>query len=358
MKFSVTIKPAWHVSRDGEAQLSLPGLLALLAVVDELGQIEQACTQLGVSYRHGWGLLRTGEEVFGSPLVSKARGRGTTLTPLGKKLLWADKRIAARLAPTLDSLASELEAELLKSVEHKDRILRINASHGFAVETLRGFLVDNDIPVDLKYRGSLDSVASLARGDCDVAGFHVPLGEFESAAWAQYRKWLRPRKHRLIHLAERQQGLFVLPGNPKGIRGLEDLTREDVSFVNRQPGSGTRILLDLLLEARGLHSDRIRGFQNSELTHAAVAAYIASGMADVGFGVRTAAHRFKLDFIEIARERYFIACNASALRSAAVRGMVDIMQREDFRAAVSALPGYDGTDTGRQLTPDEAVPPT
>ncbi|MBA4743239.1 MAG: helix-turn-helix transcriptional regulator [Azoarcus sp.] len=356
MKFSVTIKPAWRVSRDGDAHLSLPGLLALLAVVDELGQIEQACAQLGVSYRHGWGLLRTGEEVFGSPLVSKARGRGTTLTALGKKLLWADKRIAARLAPTLDSLASELEAELLKSIEHKDQILRINASHGFAVETLRGFLVNDDIPVDLKYRGSLDSVASLARGDCDVAGFHVPLGEFESAAWAQYRKWLRPRKHRLIHLAERQQGLFVLPGNPKNITGLADLTREDVAFVNRQPGSGTRILLDLLLEARKIDSSRIRGFQNSELTHAAVAAYIASGMADVGFGVRTAAHRFKLDFIEIARERYFIACNASAMKSAAVRGMLDIMQREDFHAAVAALPGYDGREAGLVMTPDEAIP--
>src|SRR5690606_31771395 len=354
MKFSVTIKPAWHVSRDGDVQLSLPGLLTLLAVVDELGQIEQACAQLGVSYRHGWGLLRTGEEVFGSPLVSKARGRGTTLTALGKKLLWADKRIAARLAPTLDSLASELEAELLKRVAHKDRILRINASHGFAVETLRGFLVDHDIPVDLKYRGSLDSVASLARGDCDVAGFHVPLGEFETAAWAQYRRWLRPRKHRLIHLAERQQGLFVLPGNPKIITGLADLAREDVSFVNRQPGSGTRILLDLLLEAHNIDSDRIRGFQNSELTHAAVAAYIASGMADVGFGVRTAAHRFKLDFIEIARERYFIACNASAMRSTAVRGMHDIMQSEDFRAAVAALPGYDGRESGRLMTLDEA----
>ena len=356
MKFSVTIKPAWHVLRDGDVQLSLPGLLGLLAVVDELGQIEQACVQLGISYRHGWGLLRTGEEVFGTPLVSKARGRGTTLTALGKKLLWADKRIAARLAPTLDSLASELEAELLKSIEHKEQILRINASHGFAVETLRGFLVDNDIPVDLKYRGSLDSVASLARGDCDVAGFHVPLGEFETAAWAQYGKWLKPRKHRLMQLAERQQGLFVQPGNPKGITGLQDLTRDDVVFVNRQPGSGTRILLDLLLEARGIDSNRIRGFQNSELTHAAVAAYIASGMADVGFGVRTAAHRFKLDFIEIARERYFIACNASAMKSVAVRGMHDIMQRDDFRNAVASLPGYDATHTGTLLTLEEAIP--
>ena len=357
MMFKISIQPAWRVTRDEEVELALPGLLALLAAIDELGQIEQACAHLKVSYRHGWGLLRTGEEVFGTPLVSKTRGRGTSLTALGKKLLWADKRIAARLAPTLDSLASELETELMKDIEHRKQILRVHASHGFAVETLRGHLVEAAIPVELKYCGSLDAVAALARGDCDVAGFHVPLGKFEAAAWEQYRRWLKPKKHRLIHLAVRQQGLFVPPGNPKNITGLDDLVRKDVVFVNRQPGSGTRILLDLLLDERGLDNDQIHGFRNAELTHAAVAAYIASGMADVGFGVHTAAHRFHLDFVPIADERYFIACNASMMKSDAVRGMLEIMQHENFHAVVDRLPGYDSTDAGQQLTLDQAIPP-
>lgn len=354
MKLSVTIRPTWHVTRGPDTGLSLPGLLSLLAAIDEVGQIELACTKLGVSYRHGWGLLRTGEEIFGTPLVDKARGRGTTLTPLGKKLLWADKRITARLAPTLDSLASELEAEILQDLKQQEVILDINASHGFAVETLRNFLVEHEIAVDLKYRASLDSVASLSQGDCDIAGFHVPLGEFEAPAWALYRKWLKPRKHRLVHLAERCQGLFIPPGNPKNIHSLDDLTREDLRFVNRQPRSGTRILLDLLLESRGIDPARIRGFQNTELTHAAVAAYIASGMADTGFGVQTAAHRFKLDFIPLARERYFIACNTSALKSPALQQMVDILQSEAFRATVSALPGYNGEHSGQVMTLAEA----
>lgn len=356
MKFSVSIRPVWHVLRNAETTLSLPGTLALLAQIDETGQIEQACANLGISYRHGWGLLRTGEEMFGTPLVSKSRGRGSSLTALGKKLLWADKRIAARLAPTLDSLASELETELLQCIDQREEeILRINASHGFAVETLRSFLVEHDIAVDLKYRASLDSVASLARGDCDIAGFHVPRGEFEDAAWDLYRKWLKPRKHKLVHLAERCQGLFVLPGNPKNIQSVEDLTRDDVLFVNRQPRSGTRILLDLLLESRGIDTARIRGFQNTELTHAAVAAYIASGMADVGFGVQTAAHRFKLEFIPLARERYFFAINTSAMKSSTIRQMTKIMQHDDFRATVSSLAGYDSSDSGALLTLDEAA---
>lgn len=357
MKFAVTIEPAWKITRDEDMDLVLPELLRLLTAIDENGRIEKACETLKVSYRHGWGLLRTGEEVFGTPLVNKVRGRGTVLAPLGRKLLWADRRIAARLSPTLDSLASELEAELLKDIEEGQPVLRIHASHGFAVEVLRSFLAKHHMPVDLKYRGSLDSVASLARGDCDTAGFHVPIGTFEAEAWKEYLHWLKPRRHRLIYLAEREQGLFVSPGNPLGVQLFEDLLRDEVTFVNRQSGSGTRMLLDMLLKSQGIDSRRIKGYQNSEFTHAAVAAYIASGMADAGFGIRTAAHRFNLEFIPIARERYFFACNARAMNDARIKGMVDIMGQDEFHEVVNGLPGYRAAGTGTVLTLAEAASP-
>lgn len=355
MKFTITIEPTWKVTRDEVVDLALPALLRLLTAIDESGRIEQACEKLKISYRHGWGLLRTGEGMFGTPLVNKVRGRGTALTPLGRKLLWADRRIAARLSPTLDSLASELEAELLKDIEDSQPVLHVHASHGFAVETLRAFLAKHNMPVDLKYRGSLDSVASLARGDCDIAGFHVPIGTFEAEAWKQYLKWLKPRRHRLIYLAEREQGLFVSSGNPLGIKSFEDLLRDEVTFVNRQSGSGTRMLLDMLLQSRGIDNNRIRGYQNSELTHAAVAAYIASGMADAGFGIRTAAHRFNLDFIPIARERYFFACTSRATNDPRIQGMLDIMRQDEFRDAVNGLSGYHAAGTGTVMKLDEAA---
>ncbi len=122
-----------------------------------------------------------------------------------------------------------------------------------------------------------------------------------------FTTWLKPDTHCLIHLAVRSQGLFVRMGNPLGVHAMEDLMRREVRFVNRQVGSGTRLLLDLILAARGIDPARIEGYNNGEFTHAAVAAYIGSGMADVGFGVETAARRFGLEFVPVLKERYFFA---------------------------------------------------
>jgi len=171
------------------------------------------------------------------------RGRGTSLSPLAEKLIWADRRIAARLSPTLDSLASELETELGKTLGNTGSMTRLDASHGFAVAAFLKQAGESGLPIDLRYRNSSDAVAALSRGESDLAGFHVPLGEFEARAMERYRRWLDPKTHRLIHLAVREQGLFVNPGNPLGIQSINDLARNDVRFVNRQAGSGTRMLL-------------------------------------------------------------------------------------------------------------------
>jgi molybdate-binding protein len=161
---------------------------------------------------------------------------------------------------------------------------------------------------------------------------------------------LDTRTHRLIHLAHREQGLFVNTGNPLGIKSLSDLSRSDVRFVNRQVGSGTRMLLELMLEKFAIPPTAINGYENTEFTHSAVAAFIASGMADVGFGVQTAAERFKLDFIPLARERYFLAVNAESLDQPGMRQVIDVVRSASFRDAVNQLAGYDTTDTGEILT--------
>ena len=129
-----------------------------------------------------------------------------------------------------------------------------------------------------------------------------------------------------------------------------------VRFVNRQPGSGTRLMLDLMLARRGIDSNAIEGFSNGEFTHAAVAAYIGSGMADVGFGVETAARRFNLEFVPVLKERYFFALEADALHSPALQGAVNAMKSGSFRERVNALPGYDGELTGTVQTFAEAFP--
>lgn len=345
---TVEIRPDWFLRDVRGAQVPLPALLALLAAVDETGSIGKAAQQGGMSYRHAWGLLQQFSERFGAALVHKVRGQGTVLTPLAEKLIWADRRIDARLAPLLDSLASELQQELARVLAGDTESLRLTASHGFAVAALVAQLRGQGGRVDIHYRSSAEAVAALARGECDLAGFHLPVGELEAAAAAKYRPWLHSGKHAFLHLAYRQQGLFVASGNPKQIGGLADLARPGLRFVNRQQGSGTRVLLELLLAELGIDPAAVAGHDSAEFTHAAVAAYVASGMADVSFGVETAARRFGLDFIPICRERYFLACERAALAGPLLSFVTGAMRHEAFRAALAALPGYDGAQAGSE----------
>ncbi|QRX81122.1 substrate-binding domain-containing protein [Glaciimonas sp. PAMC28666] len=352
--YKVTIKPHWEIGQGSDAVLDTSALLILLTSIRETGSISNAAKETNQSYRHVWGMLRAAEQLFSHPLVITERGRGSVLTPLAEKLIWADRRIAARLSPTLDSLASELEGELSKAVAGSNKTIRLNASHGFAVAALLNQLNAIHLPVDLRYRSSIDAVAALSRGECDLAGFHVPFGEFEDAIIALYARWLNKKTHCLIHLAVRDQGLMVAAGNPKNIRTLPDLSADGVLFVNRQTGSGTRVLLEMLLTKAAVESQTIDGFESTEFTHSAVAAFIASGMADVGFGVQTAAARFGLEFIPLVRERYFFALPISAMQDPLMQQLITTIQTDTFREVVNQLAGYDGSATGDILTLQDA----
>lgn len=343
--FRVSIAPHWTI--EGPEGRSLGArVVELLVQVDEHGSLAGACTATGVSYRHAWQLLREGESLFGQPLLVMSRGKGSELTPLGERLVWAQRRIQARLSPVLDSLASELSAEIEKVTTPQPGRLRIHASHGFAVQSLHDHLVRGGVAHELKYCGSVEALESLATGQCDIAGFHLPLGEFEASAIEHFRPWLDPSRQRVIRLATRRQGLMTRPGNPKKIYGIEDLARPDVRFINRQAGSGTRFLLDLMLKARGIAPTAIRGYEQCEFTHAAVAAFVASDMADAGMGVEVPARQFKLEFIPLQRERYFLLCHADHVETPAVQQALGILRSPAYREAVDALPGYSTDETG------------
>jgi molybdate transport repressor ModE-like protein len=353
--FKVQIKPHWQLqAQDGGPVVQR--LIDLLVGIHETGSLARACARVELSYRYAWGILRQGQELLGAPLVISARGSGARLTALGEKLVWADKRISARLSPLLDSLASEIEVEFERAVAHAEAILRIHASHGFAVETLHRFLTERGIASDLKYRSSQEVLASLARGNCDLAGLHVPIGEFETKFLRLYAKQLRSGDYRLIDLATRRQGLMVARGNPKKIRRIADLSRRGVRFVNRQADSGTRTLLDLLLAKHHIDGRAIEGYDTGEYTHAAVAAYVASSMADAGMGIETPAQRFGLDFIPLVKERYFFLVLADIANSPAITQVMTILRSAPFRKVVDALPGYDAAHCGRMLDVVDAFP--
>jgi molybdate transport repressor ModE-like protein len=342
----VSIKPQWTI-RFPDGKTLPPRLLDLLAQVQLHGSLSAACQKGQTSYRHAWDLIRQGEALFGAGLLQMERGRGSRLTALGEKLVWADQRIAARLAPGLESLASELETEIESVLKTEPVLLRIHASHGFAIETLFELLSMKGISFDRKYVSSLEAPAALRDGACDLAGFHIPLGSQELPALRHYRRWLDPSRHLIIDLATRRQGLMVLAGNPLKIYEACDLLRPEVRFINRQRNSGTRFLLEGLLAEAAVDSDRINGFEQGEFTHAAVAAYVASGMADVGFGLETPARRFRLDFIPLANERYFLMCDADDIDRPIFRDILEILRSAEFRSAVDGLPGYDARHAGR-----------
>lgn len=351
----VSIQPQWTILHANGLALS-PKLLALLVQVHEHGSLSAACRQTGASYRHAWDLVRSGEAMFGAPLLRMERGKGSTLTALGETLVWADRRIAARLNPALASLSSELEVEIGRVVSTNPTPLRVHASHGFAVEKLFDAMAQRHVSVERKYVGSLEAVASLHDGGCDLAGFHVPLGDFEGRILADYARWLDSGTCRVICTVIRRQGLMVAAGNPRKIYDVSDLSRSDVRFINRQRGSGTRLLLECLLEQAGIDSGQINGFEHGEYTHAAVAAYVASGMADVGIGVETPARQFKLDFIPIASERYFLLCHEASLLKPQLETLLDVLRSQAFQDSVNRLPGYSFADSGAIQTLSQAFP--
>jgi molybdate transport repressor ModE-like protein len=342
----VSIRPVWTI-QEPEGPPLPARLIELLVQVSESGSLLLAARSLGLSYRRAWDLVRQGEHLFQAQLLVMERGRGSTLSNLGARIVWADKRINARLKPSLDSLSSELAQEIMEALNDAPSSLRIHASHGFAIERLIERLTADGLKLAFSYASSSAAAAALREGDCDVAGLHIPIGPMESMALAHYRPWLQGLDLTLVDIATRRQGLMVRPGNPKELYALADLARPHVRFINRQLGSGTRLLLEGLLEAQGVATTQIAGFEQGEYTHAAVAAHVASGMADVGFGLEPPARHFKLDFVPIATERYFLLCRNDVMDTAAVQSVLATLRNPGFQTLLAGLPGYDTSAVGR-----------
>ena len=331
--------------------MSTPVMLDLLNEIRVTGKITNAADRADLSYRHAWNLIEKWSTFFGVPLVDRKQGSGTTLTVFGDKLVWAGQRLQARLGPQLQNLAQELETEINQLLPLGPTVIRVHASHGFAVSKLRELLLrEEGLGVDLRYVSNQNSLVSLAHDGCDLAGMHLPQGELRERSIAACKGWLTPSIHRVISFVTREMGLMVRPGNPFGILSLEQLLDRSVRFVNRDPDSGTRLLFDQLLAQRKIDGSAINGYQQVEFTHAAVAAYVASGMADVGFGVEVAARQFQLDFVRLVTEDYFFVCRKQFLETEAMKRVLAIMRGEEFQAAISQLPGYKPSEAGSVKT--------
>ncbi|MFM2068261.1 MAG: hypothetical protein RLZZ584_3170 [Pseudomonadota bacterium] len=326
-------------------------LFDLLGALREHGSIQHAARATGVSYRHLWGSLKHWEEVMGEPLVTWTQGQPARLTPFADRLLWAETRARTRLTPHIEALRVELERVLAEALDGSQHVLPIYASHDLALPLLRDLAARQQrLHIELKFAGSVDALRALAEGRCLVAGFHVPPVQGAAPVFAQALKpLLKPGRHKLIAFSRRAQGLMVAKGNPLRLASLADAIHPGVRFIQRQPGSGTRLLTDYLLESNGIAPDRLTGALSPEDSHMAVAAAIASGLGDAGLGLAAAAQAFGLDFVPVMDEDYFLVCLKDALDHPAVLKLRQVLAGAAWAASLASLPGYGAAQGGGEV---------
>jgi putative molybdopterin biosynthesis protein len=197
--------------------------------------------------------------------------------------------------------------------------------------------------------GSLDGLLALLHGDVGLSGAHILDEETGEYNLPILRRLFLGQSLCVITLVEREQGLIVPTGNPKGLREFADLRRPDVRFINRQPGSGTRTLLDLHLRRLGISPRALSDYEREAPTHLAVAAAVAEGTADVGLGLLAAARAFGLDFVPLARERYDLVLLAEDRSRPPLSWLLDLVSSPAFHAIASEIGGYSVTRSGQEL---------
>lgn len=330
----------------------------LLKAVRETGSLHRAAREIGLSYRHAWGVMRSWEEMLGRSMLDMERGRGASLTLFGERLLRAEGRLRDSIDPVVQKAMVDFLADLDDAAQPQTRI-RFSGSHDPAMEVLAGALHDapGGLQLDTVFCGSVEGLICLQERQSELAGFYVsPIQKAGSVAHVTLRKWLRPASVRLIRLAWREQGLIVARELAGEIHDLRDLARTRARFVNRQRSSGTRMLFDQLLATEGLFPDQIVGYETPEFSNEKVAQAVHDGHAEVGFGLRMNAEAHGLAFVPLTREAYYLALRKNDQITPWAHGLLSHLADPAFRHRIEALPGYAMAEPDGILTPQEALP--
>jgi putative molybdopterin biosynthesis protein len=284
---------------------------------------------------------KVGERWIAAPL---SRGAGVTMS-----LVRADGIIRIPRLQEGFREGETVSVELLRPVEELEETLVGIGSHDLTVDVLSSLIKAQGGcgAIASAHVGSLAGILALRKGESHFAGIHLldpKTGEYNRTYLEQF---LPGQDIALMNLVYRTQGLLVAKGNPLNITQLEDLTRSGVRFVNRQGGSGTRVLLDYLLAQKGISSERILGYEREEFTHLNVAVAVASGSTDTGLGIQSAAEALDLDFVPIGEERYDLAIPREFMEEPRMKTLINVVQSDKFKEEVLNLGGYDVRDTGK-----------
>jgi putative molybdopterin biosynthesis protein len=283
-------------------------------------------------------LGRVGKRVLAAPL---ARGAGVITS-----LVRADGLAIFPRGSQGKPAGDEVDVRLYRSEAEIDNTIFATGSHDISIDIMAQFLYKQGRRMAVANVGSLAGLVALSKGEAHLAGSHLLDPESGEYNLAYIEEYLPGVPLQVIALVGRSQGLLIRKDNPKGIQSLVDLSREEVTFVNRQRGSGTRVLLDYQLGLLGISPGQIRGYQNQEYTHLAVGAAIVSGRADCGIGIAAVTQSLDLDFIPLFEERYDLIIPQEYRRSRLLQPLIDLLDNKEFKEMVAGLPGYEVAQMG------------
>jgi putative molybdopterin biosynthesis protein len=287
---------------------------------------------------------KVGDKLLAAPL---ARGAGVITS-----LVQADGLALIRRGTQGMDAGEKVQVRLYRSKSEIERTIFCIGSHDLTLDLISQFLAEHDRRLASANVGSQGGLLALRRGEAHLAGSHLLHPQTGEYNIFYIRQYMPAMPVKVVALVGRDQGLMVKRGNPKDIHSLNDLTRRDVQFVNRQRGAGTRVLLDYHLNLMTIKPERIVGYSQEEYTHLGVAAAITSGRADCGLGIAAAAQALDLEFIPLFQERYDLVIPKQFAEADLLAPLFGLFTDRRFRQAITQLPGYDVSVMGRIILED------
>ncbi|MFA5846283.1 MAG: molybdopterin biosynthesis protein [Thermodesulfovibrionales bacterium] len=336
--FNLFAKPVvykWQ-GREAEEPEKLKAILSR-QVASSLGQEEFIRVKLG----------KVGNKLIATPV---SRGAGVLMS-----LVRADGFVRIPAMSEGIGAGTEVNVELLRTKDEIENTIVCIGSHDNALDLLANSLKKKYPRLSLSsaHVGSMGGLMALKKGEAHIAGTHLLDEETGEYNVSYIKRLLSDKKVILINLVYREQGLLVPKGNPKNIKGFNDLTREEVVFINRQSGAGTRLLTDKHLKELGINPKDVKGYEREEYTHMGVASAVLTGIADTGLAILASARALGLDFIPVAKERYDLAIPADFYNTEMIESLLKIIRAEDeFKNMVMSLGGYDVSDMGKIVYAD------
>jgi molybdate-binding protein len=254
-------------------------------------------------------------------------------------------------------LRADLERTFAVAFDPAAHVLTLYASHDDALPRLREHAATEGLHLDIRFCGSVDAIRALNEGRCTLAGFHTQSQSTDTShTAAAYKDLLKPGLHKIIGFATRSQGLITAVGNPLKLNTLADVARTQARFVQRSPGTGTRVLLDDLLAQEALTVQDLNNWPDEEPSHTALAEAIASGRCDVGLGIESTARARGLGFSPLVEEQFHLVCLKSALETPATQALREILQSPSWLTMLDSLPGYHAQGSGHIQSLNQLLP--